>query len=78
MAGKRFIMIAGRTTKQGQQVNVGKDGAEYQALVTTLTMNADDMAAAGITAGANVRVRSETGEAVFRCQAGKVPPAETD
>lgn len=74
MAGKRFIMIAGRTTKQGQQVNVGKDGAEYQALVTTLTMNADDMTAAGIAAGVEVRVRSETGEALFRCQAGKVPP----
>ena len=25
MAGRRYIMNAGRTTKQGQQINVGKD-----------------------------------------------------
>ena len=43
MAGKRFIMNAGRTTKQGQQINVGKDSAEYQAIVSTLTMHPEDM-----------------------------------
>jgi formylmethanofuran dehydrogenase subunit D len=73
MAGKRFIMIAGRTTKQGQQVNVGKDSPDYQALVSTLTMNPDDMKAAGIAPGSKVRCRSEVGEAIFECQAGKVP-----
>ena len=45
---KRFIMNAGRTTKQGQQINVGKDSAEYQATVSTVTMHAEDMKAAGI------------------------------
>ena len=39
MPGKRYIMNAGRTTKQGQQINVGKDSPEYQALVSTLIMN---------------------------------------
>ena len=38
MKGKRYIMNAGRTTKQGQQINVGKDSPEYQALVNTLIM----------------------------------------
>ena len=66
-------MNAGRTTKQGQQINVGKDGAEYQAIVSTIHMNVDDMKEAGITAGSNVRVISEQGEAVFLCQEGKVP-----
>ncbi len=74
MAGKRFTMIAGRTSKQGQQVNVGKDYAEYQTIVTTLTMNADDMKEAGIIAGGAVRVWWEFGEANFLCQSGKVPP----
>jgi len=32
MAAARFIMNAGRTTKQGQQVNVGKDYPEYQVV----------------------------------------------
>jgi formylmethanofuran dehydrogenase subunit D len=66
-------MNAGRTTKQGQQINVGKDHAEYQAIVNTLTMNPEDMQAVGITPGSTVRVRSDYGEATFRCQAGKVP-----
>ena len=73
MAGKRFIMNAGRTTKQGQQINIGKDHAEYQAIVNTLTMHPEDMKALGITAGATVRVRSEYGEADFQCKEGKVP-----
>jgi formylmethanofuran dehydrogenase subunit D len=73
MANKRFIMNAGRTTKQGQQINVGKDHAEYKAIVGTLTMNADDMAEVGLDAGDRVLVRSQSGEATFVCQKGKVP-----
>jgi formylmethanofuran dehydrogenase subunit D len=73
MAGRRFLMNAGRTTKQGQQINVGKDSPIYQALVSTITMNVDDMKEAGIVAGASVRVRSDNGEAVFKCNEGKVP-----
>jgi formylmethanofuran dehydrogenase subunit D len=73
MASKRFIINAGRTSKQGQQINVGKDHAEYQAIVGTLTMHPDDMKALNILAGATVRVRSEYGETVFQCKEGKVP-----
>jgi formylmethanofuran dehydrogenase subunit D len=73
MTGRRYLMNAGRTTKQGQQINVGKDSPIYQALVSTITMNADDMKEAGIVAGTTVRVRSDNGEAVFKCNEGKVP-----
>jgi formylmethanofuran dehydrogenase subunit D len=73
MATKRFIMNAGRTTKQGQQINVGKDHAEYQAIVGTLTMHADDMKDVGVDPGGSVRVRSDSGVATFICQQGKVP-----
>lgn len=73
MAGKRFVLIPIRTNKQGVQVNVGKDGAEYDAIVTTLTMHAEDMAELGVAAGAAVRVRTETGETTFRCKDGNVP-----
>ena len=58
MSGKRFIMNAGRTTKQGQQINVGKDHAEYQAIVSTLTMHPEDMKAVGVAPGGSVRVRT--------------------
>jgi formylmethanofuran dehydrogenase subunit D len=74
MPAKRFVMNAGRTSKQGQQINIGKDHAEYQTMVSTLTMHPDDMKALGIVSGATVRVRSEYGgEADFQCKEGKVP-----
>src|SRR5215469_13263521 len=74
MAGMRFSMIAGRTSKQGQQISGGKDDDEYNAIVNTLTLHHDDLKALGVAAGAAVRVRSEYGgEGTFRCQAGKVP-----
>ena len=73
MTGRRYIMNAGRTTKQGQQINVGKDSPEYQALVSTLIMHADDMKEEGIVSGGRVRVRSDNGEAEFLCKEGKVP-----
>ena len=58
MSGKRFLMNAGRTTKQGQQINVGKDHAEYQAIVSTLTMHPEDMRAVGVAPGGTVLVRT--------------------
>ena len=74
MARMRFIMNAGRTSKQGQQINVGKDHDEYTAMVSTLTLHPDDLKELGVAPGGSVRVRSEYGgEGVFRCQEGKVP-----
>jgi formylmethanofuran dehydrogenase subunit D len=73
MAGKRFIMNAGRTTKQGQQINVGKDSSAYQAIVGTLTMHPEDMRAVGVAPGGTVLVRTPHGEARFQCAEGKVP-----
>ena len=73
MEAKRFIMNAGRTTKQGQQINIGKDSAEYQATVNTVTMHPDDMKDAGIQSGGSVRIRSEYAEVAFTCVEGKVP-----
>lgn len=73
MAGKRYILTPIRTSKQGQQVNVGKDRAEYDAMVTTLTANPADLRAIGVADGGTVRVRTEFGEATFRCKEGKVP-----
>lgn len=73
MTAKRYLMNAGRTTKQGQQINIGKDSPEYLALTTTIFMNPDDMKEAGIAAGSNVVVRSDNGEGVFLCKEGKIP-----
>jgi formylmethanofuran dehydrogenase subunit D len=67
-------MNAGRTSKQGQQINVGKDDEAYRDMVNTLTLHAEDLKELNVAVGGSVRVRSEYGgEAVFRCQAGNVP-----
>lgn len=73
VATKRFLMNAGRTSKQGQQINVGKENAEYEAIVNTVTMHADDMKELGIAVGATIRVKTEYGETTFQCKEGKVP-----
>lgn len=73
MAARRFLMNAGRTTKQGQQINIGKDHPDYIAMTTTITMHPEDMREIGIANGDQVRVKSETGEALFTCKEGKAP-----
>lgn len=73
MAAKRFILNPIRTSKQGQQINVGKEYAEYEAMVTTLTMHPDDMKDLAVAEGGTVRIRTEVGEADFRVKGGKVP-----
>jgi formylmethanofuran dehydrogenase subunit D len=73
MTAKRLIMNAGRTSKQGQQINIGKDHAEYQVIVNTVTMHPDDMKELGIVSGGTIRVRTEYGATTFQCKEGKVP-----
>lgn len=73
MAAKRFILNSSRSSKQGTLINVGKDSEEYQALTNSLTMAAEDMAEVGIAEGQQVLIRTQFGEATFKCESGKVP-----
>jgi formylmethanofuran dehydrogenase subunit D len=73
MTTKRFILNSSRSSKQGTLINVGKDSEEYQALTNAMTMAPEDMAEIGLAEGQMAIVRTEFGEAPFKCQAGKVP-----
>ena len=73
MATKRFILNSSRSSKQGTLINVGKDSEEYQALTNSMTMEPGDMAAIGLAEGQMALVRTEFGEAEFKCKAGKEP-----
>ena len=73
MTSKRFILNSSRSSKQGTLINVGKDSEEYQALTTTMTMDPEDMKEIGLAAGQMAIIRTEFGEATFRCEAGKIP-----
>jgi formylmethanofuran dehydrogenase subunit D len=70
---RRFLMNAGRTTKQGQQVSSGKFLDDYKATVSTMIMHAGDMKDIGVPNGSTVRVRSLWGEETFKCIEGKTP-----
>ena len=73
MSNKRFILNSSRSATQGKLINVGKDSEEYQALTTAMTMAPEDMAEIGLAEGQMALVRTEFGEAPFKCQAGKIP-----
>lgn len=73
MTAKRFILNSSRSSKQGALINVGKDSEEYIALTNSMTMSSTDMAELGLSDGQMAIVRTQFGEAPFKCQAGKVP-----
>lgn len=73
MGAKRFILNSSRSSDQGKLINVGKESEAYQALTNTMTMLAADMAEIGLAEGQMALIRTEFGEASFKCQAGKVP-----
>lgn len=66
-----LTLIAGRSSKQGTSLNVGKLKPEYQEVTTTLEMNEADMARLGLQDGDQVRLRTAVGQAVVRCKGRK-------
>ena len=71
---KLFVLITGRTTKQGRTIHLGKEAKEYLEEVSTLEMNPADMEALQVQEGDRVRLRTEHGSSVVRCKKGTVPP----
>ena len=68
-----FVFISGRSTNQGRYINIGKDTDEYRAMVSVISMNAQDLEQLGLRPGMQVRVRSEWGESIFQCEVGELP-----
>jgi formylmethanofuran dehydrogenase subunit D len=66
-----FILIPGRTSRQGTTLNEGKFTAAYQEETSTLLMNPDDMARLALKNGDRVRLRSGQGQIELPCQSAK-------
>lgn len=66
-----MLLVAGRTSKQGTSLNVGKLKDEYRTVTSTVEMNALDMARMGLKDGDKVRLRTATGETVAQCKQRK-------
>ena len=71
-----FILIPGRTSKQGTTLNEGKYTEGYQNETSLLQMNPDDMQRLEISEGDTVRMWNDVGEVVVPCKSGKaeLPP----
>lgn len=62
-----FILIPGRSSRQGVTLNEGKYTPGYQHEITTLRMNPDDMAAMHVAPGDRIRVWNAIGEFTAPC-----------
>jgi len=72
-----FILIPGRTSRQGTTLNEGKFTPGYVEEISTLLMCPDDMARLALKNGDRVRLRSEQGQIELSCQGakgGELPP----
>ena len=73
----RFILIPGRTAKQGVGISEGKFKEGYQSETRTLQVAPADMKQLGLTDGDAVRLTSEWGQidvAVIAAKADELPP----
>lgn len=71
-----FVLIPGRTSRQGTTLNEGKFTKEYQQETGTLQVAPEDMARLGIKSGELVRLKSAHGQVEVPCQpakAGELP-----
>jgi formylmethanofuran dehydrogenase subunit D len=72
-----FILIPGRTSRQGTTLNEGKFSDGYVEETATLLMCPDDMQRLGLADGDRVRLRSGQGQVELPCQPardGELPP----
>jgi formylmethanofuran dehydrogenase subunit D len=72
-----FVLIPGRTSRQGTTLNEGKFTTDYLAETSTVQVSPDDMTRLGLRAGDTVVLRTPQGRIEIRCQAaksGELPP----
>jgi formylmethanofuran dehydrogenase subunit D len=63
-----MTLIAGRSSKQGTSLNAGKLKEAYRQVTSLVEMSSDDMARLGLRNGDQVRLRTEVGQVIVRCQ----------
>lgn len=73
---EQFILIPGRTSRQGTTLNEGKYTEDYIDEINTLRMNQEDLDRLGLEAGDRVRMWNDVGEVVVPVapDKGECPP----
>ena len=72
-----YILIPGRTSRQGCGISEGKFGDTYQSEITVLQVAPQDMQQLGLAAGDRVRVTSQFGQIelpVVAAKGDELPP----
>ena len=72
-----FVLIPGRTSRQGTALNEGKSSEDYLDEIGTLQVSPPDMQRLGLNDGDRVRLSSRQGEIIVPCRAAKgdeLPP----
>jgi len=64
---EQFILIPGRSSRQGVALNEGKCTDSYLDETSILRMNPDDMERLGLSTGDDVRMWNDIGEVVVSC-----------
>ena len=74
---ERFILVPGRTAKQGSGISEGKFTEGYLSETSTLQVAPQDMQRLGLADGDRVRLKTETGQIelpVVAAKGGELPP----
>ncbi|VAX39622.1 hypothetical protein MNBD_PLANCTO02-632 [hydrothermal vent metagenome] len=72
-----YILIPGRTSKQGTTLNEGKYTDGYQMEINTLMISPEDMKKLGMVDGDEVRMWNDVGDVTVPCKTAKgdeLPP----
>lgn len=73
----QFILIPGRTSRQGTSLNEGKYTDAYRDEINTLQIAPEDMQRLQLADGDRVRIWNDTGDVVVPCKTAKgdeLPP----
>jgi len=70
---RTFILITGRSTKQGRTIHLGKQAQAYLDEIGAVEMNPADMQTLRVEEGAGLRLRNAHGSIVLRCRKGTIP-----
>jgi len=73
LSRSKFILITGRTTRQGTTIHLGKESEEFVEETSTVEMNEEDMRRNNLQEGDQVILRSAYGSTKVTCKRSDIP-----
>lgn len=73
MPGSKFILITGRTTRQGTTIHRGKESEEFIEETSVVEMNEADMKRNDLQEGNQVILKTAYGSVILKCKKSDIP-----